>query len=423
MAYLGDKNVGDIVKIKEDGVAVNYLIVHKGKPSDLYDDSCDGVWVLREEIHSNQVWDGTSSSSYNDYENSDINIWLNNTFLNTIDEKIRAEIKTVKIPFKKGNGNSGSGVYSGLNGLSCKVFLLSGYEVGFTTSDNQYSPVDGARLSYFENGTGTSANNKRIAKLNGSAAIWWLRSPLTNNAKNAWLVYTGGSYDYDLAYFSRGARPALILSSSLLIDSDGFVSTNSLPSISCDKSGDLGTLDNGFTCNYSVDDADATDNVTVTLDLDGKQIDSYTAVKNQTDTYMLGDSEWLKVTNGEHTFNIVASDGKDSVTNTITFTRNLTELTVTLSSPFPADDRISACALNVEGSIPADAVCKFEVTNNALDSSPIWEDCTKKSQAGFSYVFTNKTAENGFAFNFRVTISRGASGSGGYITSISGGFE
>ena len=29
MATLADKNVGDIVKIKEDGVAVNYLIVHK----------------------------------------------------------------------------------------------------------------------------------------------------------------------------------------------------------------------------------------------------------------------------------------------------------------------------------------------------------------------------------------------------------
>ena len=95
MAYLGDKNVGDIVKIKEDGVAVNYLIAHKGKPSDLYDDSCNGIWLLRDEIHSAQVWDSTD----NDYENSDIRAWLNSTFLDTIDEKISAKIKTVKIPF------------------------------------------------------------------------------------------------------------------------------------------------------------------------------------------------------------------------------------------------------------------------------------------------------------------------------------
>lgn len=417
MAFLSDKSVGDIVKIRENGTAVNYIIVHKGKPSSLYDDSCDGIWLLRESIHSNIVWDGTSSSYNNDYENSDIKIWLNNTFLNTIDEKIRAEIKTVKIPFKKGVGNASTGVQSGSNGLSCKVFLLSGYEVGFTQSNDKYFPIDGAKLDYF------SDNVSRVAKLNRKAAFWWLRSPGTSYAEYAWNVSTDGSYSNDDAYISCGARPALILPSSLLIDSDGFVSTNSLPSISCDKSGNLGTLDNGFTCNYSVDDADATDSVTVTLDLDGKQIDSYTAVKNQTETYTLGDNEWLKVTNGEHTFNIVASDGKDSATNTITFTRNLTELAVTLSNPFPADDRISACALNVEGSIPADAVCKFEVTNNALDSTPVWEDCTKKSQAGFSYVFNNKSAENGFAFNFRVTVSRGASGLGGFISNISGGFE
>ena len=190
-----------------------------------------------------------------------------------------------------------------------------------------------------------------------------------------------------------------------------------------DKNGDLGTIDGGFTCSYSVDDADAEDNVTVSLKMDDNVISSFSAVKQQNETFTLEGDDWLKTTNGEHTFTISASDGMNTTTHAITFTRNLTELTVTLAQPFPADDVISACALNVDGSIPADAVRKFEVTNNALDTEPVWEDCTKKSQAGFSYVFTNKSAENGFAFNFRVTISRGTSGSGGYITSISGGFE
>ena len=419
MAYLGDKNVGDIVKIKEDGVAVNYLIVHKGKPSSLYDNSCDGVWLLREKTHSKQAWDGTSSSYENDYENSDIEAWLNSTFLNTIDEKIRAAIKTVKIPFKKGVGNASTGVYSGANGLSCKAFLLSGYEVGFTQSDNPYLPVDGAKLSYF------SDNASRIGKDSTDTAVSrWLRSPYTRNATNVFYVSTDGSCRNEYSYYSTVAvRPAFVLPSSLLVGEDGTVSTNTLPTITSDKTGDLGTLTDGFTCNYSVNDADASDSVSVTLDLDGTQISTFTATKNQQETYTLGGNEWLKVTNGEHTFTINASDGKDAATNAITFTRNLTELTVTLAQPFPADDVISACALNVEGSIPADAVCKYEVTNNALDTEPVWEDCTKKSQAGFSYVFTNKSAENGFAFNFRVTISRGASGSGGYISSISGGFE
>ena len=415
MATLGELNVGDIVAIKENGVKQNYIIVHKGKPSDMYDDSCDGVWLLREKTHSKRAWHGTSfSTSVNDYENSDIEAWLNSTFLNTIDEKIRAAIKTVKIPYRKGSGTSMT-VQSGTNGLSCKAFLLSGYEVGFTQNDNQYFPIDGAKLSYF------SDNASRIGKDSTNTAVgWWLRSPYTDYATYVFSVDTGGSYytGYDSYYSSVAVRPALILPSSLSLST-----FNSVPTIVSDKSGDLGTIDGGFTCTYSVDDADAEDNVTVSLKMDDNVISSFSAVKQQNETFTLEGNDWLKITDGTHSFTINASDGLNTATNTITFTRSLTELTVALTAPFPADDVISACALNVEGSIPADAVCKFEVTNNALDTEPVWEDCTKKSQAGFSYVFTNKSAENGFAFNFRVTISRGTSGSGGYITSISGGFE
>ncbi|MDE7231187.1 MAG: hypothetical protein K2N56_11965 [Oscillospiraceae bacterium] len=88
-----------------------------------------------------------------------------------------------------------------------------------------------------------------------------------------------------------------------------------------------------------------------------------------------------------------------------------------------ADDIIRACSLKAEGSFPADAVCKYEVTNNALDDEPVWEDCTTKVKAGLPYLFQNKTAENGAAFNFRVSVKRGASNAGGYITKVSGGFE
>lgn len=419
MAYLGDKSVGDIVKIKEDGVAVNYLIVHKGKPSDMYDDSCDGVWVLRQDIIRTMFGGSANNNSYTD---SDMYSYLRSTFLNIFDSDIKSAIKQAKIPYQTAKGGYGS-IASGSSGLSTKIFQLSGYEVGYTTSVYPYIPVDGAKLSYFSSGTDTAANNKRIANYNGSATDWWLRSHDTNSSEYVLDVDRQGAFT-GVAYNNYyGVRPAFILPTSLSVDDDGNVTTNNPPTITADKTGNLGTLTEGFSCNFSVDDADESDSVSVTLDLDGVQIDTFIATKNQQETYTLGGDDWLKVTNGEHTFTISASDGKDVATTAITFTRNLTELTVTLAQPFPADDVISACALNVEGSIPADAVCKYEVTNNALDTEPVWEDCTKKSQAGFSYVFTNKTAENGFAFNFRVTISRGASGSGGYITSISGGFE
>lgn len=222
---LNDKNVGDIVKIKENGTDVNYIIVNKGLPSDMYDSSCDGVWLLREKSHSSRAWDGTLSSYDNGYENSDIKAWLNGEFLNSIDSKIRAAIKTVKIPYKKGKGNSSTGVQSGANGLSCKIFLLGGYEVGFTTADNQYLPIDGARLSYFLNGNSDSAaKTKRICKDSaGSAVYWWLRSADTSNAYNAWRVDTDGTLnDYNAGY-GYAVRPAFVLPSNLAVDDDGNV--------------------------------------------------------------------------------------------------------------------------------------------------------------------------------------------------------
>ena len=42
---------------------------------------------------------------------------------------------------------------------------------------------------------------------------------------------------------------------------------------------------------------------------------------------------------------------------------------------------------------------------------------------GGNHIFTNETAENGFAFNFRVKVKRGPSGEGGYISGIQGGFQ
>jgi hypothetical protein len=77
----------------------------------------------------------------------------------------------------------------------------------------------------------------------------------------------------------------------------------------------------------------------------------------------------------------------------------------------------------VNGSLPADAVLKVEVTNNGLDDSPVWEDCTADVKAGANHVFTNETQLSGWAFNFKVTATRGPSGEGGYINSVQGGFQ
>ena len=53
----------------------------------------------------------------------------------------------------------------------------------------------------------------------------------------------------------------------------------------------------------------------------------------------------------------------------------------------------------------------------------MWQDVTTEVRKGVNIVFENKTATAGAAFNFRVSVERGASGEGGYIEAISGAFQ
>lgn len=213
---LGELAVGTLIKILENGAPVEYLIVNQGLPSSMYDASCDGCWVLRKDIAESRMWD----MSDNDYKNSDIHAYLNGSWTSRYSAGVLSQIKQVKIPYHNGTGSGGS-VASGANGLSCKIFLLSGYELGWTTRDISHFPRDGAKLSYFSSGTGSAANNKRIANYNGSAASWWLRSPRTGGyVHNGWYVLSDGGYGEWNNGGTYGVRPALILPSTALVDQD-----------------------------------------------------------------------------------------------------------------------------------------------------------------------------------------------------------
>ena len=130
-----------------------------------------------------------------------------------------------------------------------------------------------------------------------------------------------------------------------------------------------------------------------------------------------------RILNGSHTIEITANDGKESTSVSATFTKNVTGATVTLTTPLAVYGDITVAVLQVTGSIPDDATFKVEVTNNANDPSPVWQDATVEVKKGVNIVFTNSTTTNGAAFNFRVSVSRGASGTGGYIEAISGAFQ
>ena len=226
MAYvtLSSKAIGSTIKLKVNGSARNFIVVHQGKPSSVYDDSCNGTWLLMQDIYENRAW---HSSNTNDYANSTIHSYLNSTFLNLFESNIKNAIKQVKLPYRKGSGTSTT-VTSGSNGLSAKIFLLSATETSF---DFSYMPSgEGAELAYFKGCADNSSDSKRVAYLNGSATYWWLRSPYCDNFSYALGVNSGGDWGLNYCSNSCGIRPALILPSTLLVSDDGTVSTNTTPS-------------------------------------------------------------------------------------------------------------------------------------------------------------------------------------------------
>ena len=614
---LGAKAVGSIVKIKVNGASKDFIVVQQGNPNtSTYDSSCAGTWLLMKDIYTTSTFGNNNS-----YKDSSIHTYLNGTFYNLIDSDIRAAIKQVKIPYLNGTGGGDGSLATGANGLSTKVFLLSGYEVGWTTSDDINFPKDGIRLAYF--GSGSGGNSKRVAYNGSSADRWWLRSPHTDNYGSVWAVNTEGSYDAGRwNYHSDGVRPALILPSTLFVSNDGTVSTNTAPStpwnisvpssimggtnisISWAKSSDaesnlagykverstdggwswsriyqgtatsttdsiaFGTtsvmyrvkaydteglesgwrtssrvtvvnnnapsappsiavpkdvkggstlviswtaasdsdgnlsgyilerstdggsaytqvykgnaltytdtitngwstvmyrvkaydtegLESGYTTSairtvrynvapainasstslgeknapfsfaYTVTDADG-DTLTVTEKLDGKTTATRTGLASGTAlTFEQASTAdgFLRILNGSHTIKITANDGKESTSLNATFTKSVTSASVTLTTPLAVDGDITVAVLQVTGSIPDDAVFKAEVTNNANDPSPVWQDVTTEVKKGVNIVFENKTATAGAAFNFRVSVERGASGEGGYIEAVSGAFQ
>ena len=211
---MSDLEIGQTIKLNVNGTPWDWLVVHQGLPSSIYDSSCDGTWLLLKDIYEKRKW---HSSNVNKLESSEIHSYLNGDFLNLFDSNIKDAIKQVNIPYRK-NGGSGGTDQSGANGLPAKIFLLSGCEVGLIPSD--YIPADGAKLPYFESGTGSSALNKRIAKLNDSDADWWLRSPSKFNPYDSVHIRSDGSYGLSNASYSKGIRPAIILPSDMIVTDD-----------------------------------------------------------------------------------------------------------------------------------------------------------------------------------------------------------
>ena len=179
------------------------------------------VTLLRKDAAGFRAYNACQSG-YNVYNGNSLDSFCNEQHIQCLDPVIRACLVNVPIPTTDGHVN---GTWNAtVRNLMRKCFSLSAAEVGNGGSD-------GTVFSYLN----TQANRIAYQDETATAVYWWLRSPFSSDGgNNAYRVNTDGSVsNYNVYRGSNGARPALALSSEILVsdsaDSSGCYTIVSAP--------------------------------------------------------------------------------------------------------------------------------------------------------------------------------------------------
>jgi hypothetical protein len=156
---LSDCSVGSTVKLKINGVNTAFIVIQQGNPdSDVYDDTCNGTWLLMNNCM--EIRAIFSSGEDTGYYPSEIDTYLKEYYKKYFPSDIQNFILPARVPYTTYQDDKTSVVsksamssdyYTGL-------FLLSGEEVGFESTDDDYTaegeqlPDEGSCLRYFASG-------------------------------------------------------------------------------------------------------------------------------------------------------------------------------------------------------------------------------------------------------------------------------
>lgn len=339
--------------------------------------------------NNSNVW-----GNYNEYE-------AEAGFLSNFSAELKAKILLTTLTVAKNTVTDGGGSET----VQDKVFLLSKTEVGL---GNENGIAEGTPFSFFSSDAARQAyptaeavsnSEYKYNFLNASQPwYWWLRTPHAGVAYYARYVGSSGTLTSGDAFNGTlGVRPALNLSSDILVsdstDADGayIIVWNQTPTISGSDS-NLGNKAASFTVNYSVDDTDTGDTLTVTEKVDGTTLRTINnAVRDQTYTLDLS-SVWSTLSLGSHTITITVNNGKGgTATRTYTFMKTDDRIKFTLKNPI--ETSIAAKKIIVSGvvTVPTGATLSVKACNNGFDTLPTWEDITTAFLNRQAYSFTNKT--------------------------------
>lgn len=199
IAYDVQKKYGYTVYLKENADYVPYLV--------LTADYNGNVLLLRRDVLDDDLIYNDESKNFSSYyEDSYVDRFLNNEFINSLDVKIKKSIVDSNITISSDKNLIGFGVET--NDISRKVFLLSCSEIGLNSK--YLIPNEGSTLKYFDK------KGRRIVYKNGEPWAWWLRTPYigAGSYTMVWIIYQNEMADANSinGFFPEcGVRPAFCL--------------------------------------------------------------------------------------------------------------------------------------------------------------------------------------------------------------------
>lgn len=199
IAYNRTKNPDYRIGIEENGRIVPYLVL-----TDEYNGEC---LLLREFLLDEPMKYNVAKEYSGYYENSEIDKYLNEEFINRFSSELRNNIVDSTIVITARASLDGGGKNTTF--ITRKVFLLSFTELNGSGSRTDLK--EGEPLEYFSN------KSNRIAYYEtGRAGNWWLRTPnagyadVVNGVTSDGVIGIGGIHGPEGEYLI-GVRPAFCL--------------------------------------------------------------------------------------------------------------------------------------------------------------------------------------------------------------------
>ena len=316
---LSTKPVGSVVKLNENGTAVEFVVACHNYQSGL-NGTGRTLLVRKTSLADKHRWgsvDSTTDLRWGD--GSDLKGWLEKTYAARLDEEIRRNIGTTKY-YCNGHGYGDKQVEG-------SVFILSAYELSGEKyyADNS-TKLDDAVLRALESGGGSPWWTRSVwpdsQKEDGSDMQnwWYTRVCLYGKRASGWSIYESGFPDADSAYTAT-IRPCFTVPGNLRVSEDGNLRENRPPKISCEfpSGGTLGSCSKGFSFTYAVYDEDA-DTMKVTEYVSGIQLRQFNARNGQQETFTLDEKVFGQLAAEKyHTIKIAADDGTKTTEWTQTF--------------------------------------------------------------------------------------------------------